>query len=66
MTTVEWAGLAVAVATIVGSFAGLVRWLVKHFLYELRPNGGGSVKDQVNALQIKVDLIYDIVTSKRK
>ena len=66
MTTVEWAGLAVAVATIVGSFAGLVRWLVKHFLYELRPNGGGSVKDQVNALQIKVDLIYDIVTAKRK
>jgi hypothetical protein len=66
MTTVEWAGLAVAVATIVGSFAGSVRWLVKHFLYELRPNGGGSVKDQVNALQIKVDLIYDIVTAKRK
>ena len=66
MTSVEWAGLAVAVATIVGSFAGSVRWLVKHFLYELRPNGGGSVKDQVNALQIKVDLIYDIVTSKRK
>jgi hypothetical protein len=66
MTSVEWAGLAVAVATIVGSFAGSVRWLVKHFLYELRPNGGGSVKDQVNALQIKVDLIYDIVTAKRK
>jgi hypothetical protein len=66
MSTLEWAGLAVAVATIVGSFAGSVRWLVKHFLYELRPNGGGSVKDQVNALQIKVDLIYDIVTAKRK
>ena len=66
MTSVEWAGLAVAVATIVGSFAGSVRWLVKHFLYELRPNGGGSVKDQVNALQIKVDLIYDIITAKRK
>ena len=66
MTSVEWAGLAVAVATIVGSFAGSVRGLVKHFLYELRPNGGGSVKDQVHALQIKVDLIYDIITAKRK
>jgi hypothetical protein len=66
MSPLEWAGLAVAVATIVGSFAGSVRWLVKHFLYELRPNGGGSVKDQVNALQVKVDLIYDLIISKRK
>jgi hypothetical protein len=66
MSALEWAGLAVAVATIVGSFVGSVRWLVKHFLYELRPNGGGSVKDQVNALQVKVDLIYDLIIAKRK
>jgi len=66
MTALEWAGIAVAVATIVGSFAASVRWLVKHFLYELRPNGGQSVKDQVNALQVKVDLIYDLIISKRK
>ena len=66
MTALEWAGIAVAVATIVGSFAASVRWLVKHFLYELRPNGGQSVKDQVNALQVKVDLIYDLILVKRK
>ena len=66
MTAVEWAGIAVAVATIVGSFAASVRWLVKHFLYELRPNGGQSVKDKVNALQVKVDLIYDLIIAKRK
>jgi len=66
MSAFEWAGLTVAVATIVGSFAASVRWLVKHFLYELRPNGGQSVKDQVNALQVKVDLIYDLIISKRK
>lgn len=66
MSALEWAGIAVAVATIVGSFAASVRWLVKHFLYELRPNGGQSVKDQVNALQVKVDLIYDLIIAKRK
>lgn len=66
MTALEWAGIAVAVATIVGSFAASVRWLVKHFLYELRPNGGQSVKDQVNALQVKVDLIYDLILARRK
>ena len=34
MTPVEWAGLAVAVLTLVTGFAGAVRWLVKHYLYE--------------------------------
>ena len=47
MTAVEWAGLAVAVTTIVASFVGSVRWLVKHYLSELKINGGSSVKDKV-------------------
>jgi hypothetical protein len=58
MSSTEWAGIAVAVATIVASFAGAVRWLVKHYLDELKPNGGSSVKDQVNRLEARVDQIY--------
>jgi hypothetical protein len=58
MSSTEWAGLAVAVATIVASFTGAIRWLVKHYLDELKPNGGSSVKDQVNRLEARVDQIY--------
>ena len=65
MSTVDWAGLAVAVATIVASFAGAVRWLVKHYLDELKPNGGGSVKDQVNRLEERVDQIYLLLCEKK-
>jgi len=54
MTPADWAGLAVAVFPLVAGFAGAVRWLVKHYLYELRPNGGSSLKD-------KVDLLTDLV-----
>jgi len=61
MTPTEWAGLAVATLTIITGFAGLVRWLVKHYLYELRPNGGSSLKDKVNSLEDKLDLLTDIV-----
>ena len=61
MTPVDWAGLAVAVITLVTAFAGLVRWLVKHYLAELKPNGGSSLKDKVNALEQKVDILTDIV-----
>jgi hypothetical protein len=61
MTPTEWAGIAVAVTTLVTAFAGLVRWLVKHYLTELKPNGGSSIKDKVNALEQKVDLLTDLV-----
>ena len=61
MTPTDWAGLAVSILTIVAGFAGLVRWLVKHYLYELKPNGGGSLKDKVNSLEHKVDLLTDLV-----
>ena len=61
MTPNEWAGLAVAVTTLVGAVAVGVRHLVKHYLYELRPNGGSSVKDKINLLEEKVELLTDLV-----
>lgn len=61
MTPVDWAGLAVAIITLVTAFAGLIRWLVKHYLNELKPNGGSSLKDKVNNLEEKVDLLTDLV-----
>jgi hypothetical protein len=61
MTPADWAGLAVAVLTLVTGFAGAVRWMVKHYLYELRPNGGSSLKDKVNSLEEKVELLTELV-----
>jgi len=61
MTPTEWATLAVAGLTLITGFAGVVRWLVKHYLYELRPNGGSSLKDKVDSLENKVELLTDLV-----
>jgi hypothetical protein len=66
MTFTNWASLIVAIIAIITAFAGAVRWLVKHFLYELRPNGGGSLKDQVNRLERRVDEIIDMLIENRK
>jgi hypothetical protein len=57
----EWAGLAVAATTLVGALAMTVRHLVKHYLSELRKNGGTSIKDQVNRLEEKVEFLTDLV-----
>jgi hypothetical protein len=61
MTPNEWAGLAVAATTLVGTLALTVRHLVKYYLSELKPNGGSSVKDQVNRLEEKVQFLTDLV-----
>ena len=61
MTPNEWAGIAVAVTTLVGTLAMTVRHLVKHYLSELRPNGGSSVKDKINLLEEKVELLTELV-----
>ena len=64
MTVANWTSIIVAIIAIVTAFAGAVRWLVKHYLYELKPNGGGSVKDQVNRLEERVDQIYILLCEK--
>lgn len=64
MSINDWAGLAVAVATIVASFAGSVRWMVKHYLTELKPNSGTSLRDSIDRLEARVDDLYRIVSEK--
>jgi len=55
MSPNEWAGLAVSVTTLIGVTAVGVRHLVKHYLAELRPNGGSSMKDKIAHIDTKVD-----------
>lgn len=61
MTTANWAALIVSIIAIVTAFAGSVRWLVKHYLYELKPNSGASLKDSVIRLEEKVEILYQIL-----
>lgn len=66
MTPADWAALAVTIMSIATGFAALVRWLVKHYLYELKPNGGSSLKDKVNGLEEKVELLTELVKEALK
>lgn len=61
MSAQDIAGVAVAATTVIGSFIGSVRWLVKHYLAELKPNSGSSIKDQVNRLEARVDTIIEML-----
>jgi hypothetical protein len=61
MTINEWAGISTALLALVGAVVAGVRFLVKHYLYELKPNSGESLKDKVNLLNEKVNLLTDLV-----
>lgn len=64
MTAQNWAGLIVSVIAIVSAFAGSVRWLVKHYLAELKPNGGSSMRDTVNRLETQMEIVLKILSEK--
>jgi hypothetical protein len=61
MTAQDMAALAVAATTVIGSFIGSVRWLVKHYLNELKPNSGSSMRDQINSLEARVETIIRLL-----
>lgn len=61
MSAVDMAALAVAATTIIGSFIGSVRWLVKHYLAELKPNGGSSMNDRISRLEARVETIISLL-----
>jgi hypothetical protein len=65
MTPSDWAAFAVAISTLIGSLAVSIRWLVKHYLSELRPNSGSSLRDSVDRLEQRVDRIYEILCDRQ-
>jgi len=64
MTPNEWVGLAVGASTLIATGLLVLRWVIKAYLQELRPNGGSSMKDQLNRLEARVDDLF-ILISKR-
>lgn len=66
MSANNWAALVVSGIAIASAFVGSIRWLVKHYLSELRPNGGSSLRDQVNRLEEKVDTLYTVLIQRNR
>jgi hypothetical protein len=65
--------ITLGIISILGSLAFVISHLIKHYFAELKPNGGSSLKDQVNRLEeqhnrldSKVDKIYEILLSQTK
>ena len=66
MTVDDWAKLILTILSILTIIGGSIRWLVKHYLNELKPNSGSSLKDSVNRLEEKTDRLFDLLVEHFK
>jgi hypothetical protein len=64
MTANEWVGIAVGVSAISTSLLVGLRWVIKSYLNELKPNGGSSIKDQINRLEQRVDDLFALMSKR--
>ena len=62
MSPGEWAGFGAGVISVLSGVLIGLRFLVKGWLNELRPNGGASIKDQITRLEKRVDDLFILIS----
>lgn len=60
----DYLTIVVAVIAIFSAMGGGIRWMVKHYLNELKPNGGSSMKDSMDRMEQRIDDLYKLVAEK--
>lgn len=66
MKAVDYATIVVAVVTVIGSVAAFIRWMVKHYLSELKPdgNGGHNFEGRIARIEKTIDEILRTLLEK--
>ena len=64
MTANEWVGIAVGVCGVSTSLLLGLRWVIKSYLQELKPNSGSSIKDQITRLEKRVDDLFVLISKQ--
>ena len=64
MSATDYAALAVAIVTVLGGVTAMLQFMIKHYLAELKPNSGSSMRDAIERLETRLDKVYEILSSK--
>ena len=54
MTVSDWAALTSVILGVGGVTILGIKWTIKHYLAELKPNGGSSMRDAVNKIGLDI------------
>jgi hypothetical protein len=58
MSPNEWAAVITCCIGVVAAVYSGVRIMVRSVMREFSPNGGSSLKDQVNRIEMRLDSLY--------
>ena len=71
MSPNEWVAFGVGVCSIATALLLALRWVIKSFLSELKPNSGSSIKDAINRiderssrLETRVDELFSLINKR--
>jgi hypothetical protein len=64
MSLESWVGIVVGVCAIFTSLLMGLRWVIKSYLAELKPNSGTSMKDQITRLEQRVDDLFVLISQR--
>jgi hypothetical protein len=59
MTPTEWAAVVTCCIGVVAAVYSGVKVMVRSVMEEFRPNGGSSLKDQVNRIEARLDVLFN-------
>ena len=57
MTVTDWAAIVAICATVLTGTAALLRFVILHYLQELKPNSGSSMNDRLVRVEAMLELL---------
>ena len=66
MSIADWSTTISGVLAVSVAAGASIRWIIKHYLVELKPNSGSSMNDRLTRVEAKLEIIYDLITKDRQ
>ena len=66
MSIADWSTTISGVLAVTVAAGASIRWVIKHYLVELKPNSGSSMNDRLTRVEAKLEIIYDIISKDRQ
>ena len=66
MSIADWSTTISGILAVAVAAGASIRWVIKHYLSELKPNSGSSMNDRLTRIETKVEIIYDLITKDKQ
>ena len=66
LSIADWSTTISGVLAVTIAAGASIRWIIKHFLIELKPNSGSSMNDRLTRVEAKLEIIYDIISRDKQ